>query len=140
MAQRRAPAAQASKKWALSEVIRVKIRGAAKALVVVVTSCVSMIPATTHKEAQSTAQTALATKDGRADIDAHVAEWLKENDVPSVAVAYIQIEKWRGLRCMESRVRESRRLKKPVQRCVSDKANNGGDNTATRVCKKTLVG
>ncbi|MGA8596105.1 MAG: serine hydrolase [Bryobacteraceae bacterium] len=71
--------------------MRVKIRGAAKALAVAVTSCVSMIPATAHKEAQSTAQTvAAATKDGRAEIDAHVAEWLKESDVPSVAMAYIQ--------------------------------------------------
>jgi CubicO group peptidase (beta-lactamase class C family) len=52
-----------------------------------------MIPATAHKEAQSTAQTAPATKDGRAEIDAHVAEWLKESDVPSVAVAYIQDRK-----------------------------------------------
>ncbi len=48
-----------------------------------------MIPATAHKEAQSTA----AAKDGQAEIDAHVAEWLKESDVPSVAVAYIQDRK-----------------------------------------------
>jgi CubicO group peptidase (beta-lactamase class C family) len=52
-----------------------------------------MIPATAHREAQPTAQTAPATKDGRAEIDAHVAEWLKESDVPSVAVAYIQDRK-----------------------------------------------
>jgi len=26
----------------------------------------------------------------RAQIDAHVAEWLKESDIPSVAVAYIK--------------------------------------------------
>ncbi|HEX4230208.1 MAG TPA: serine hydrolase domain-containing protein [Bryobacteraceae bacterium] len=73
--------------------MRVKIRGAAKALVATVTVCVNMIPATAHKEAQSTAQAAAATKDGRAEIDAHVAEWLKESDVPSVAVAYIQDRK-----------------------------------------------
>ncbi|MGA8028618.1 MAG: serine hydrolase domain-containing protein [Bryobacteraceae bacterium] len=73
--------------------MRVKIRGAAKALVVAVTSCISMIPATAHKEAQPTAQAVAATKDGRAEIDAHVAEWLKESDVPSVAVAYIQDRK-----------------------------------------------
>src|ERR1700691_5249418 len=29
-------------------------------------------------------------KDGRAEIDAHAAEWLKESDVPSVAVAFIK--------------------------------------------------
>jgi CubicO group peptidase (beta-lactamase class C family) len=73
--------------------MRVKIRGAAKALVSAVTVCVSMIPATAHKEAQSTAQAAAPTKDGRAEIYAHVAEWLKESDVPSVAVAYIQDRK-----------------------------------------------
>jgi CubicO group peptidase (beta-lactamase class C family) len=73
--------------------MRVKIRGAAKALIVAVTSCVSIIPAAVHKEAQSTAQTVAATNDGRAEIDAHVAEWLKESDVPSVAVAYIQDRK-----------------------------------------------
>jgi CubicO group peptidase (beta-lactamase class C family) len=93
MAQRRAPATHASKKWALSEVMRVKVWGTAKTLVAASTLCVSMIPATAHREAQPTAQTAPATKDGRAEIDAHVAEWLKESDVPSVAVAYIQDRK-----------------------------------------------
>jgi len=73
--------------------MKVKIWGGAKALAVAVTSCVSMIPATAHKDAQSAAQTVAATKDGRAEIDAHVAEWLKESDVPSVAVAYIQDRK-----------------------------------------------
>jgi CubicO group peptidase (beta-lactamase class C family) len=33
---------------------------------------------------------ALPPADARAQIDAHVAEWLKESDVPSVAVAYIK--------------------------------------------------
>lgn len=73
--------------------MRVKIRRDAKMLVVAVASCVSMIPAAAHKDAQSSAQIASAKKDGRAEIDAHVAEWLKENDVPSVAVAYIQDRK-----------------------------------------------
>src|ERR1700751_2355240 len=45
-----------------------------------------------HKE-HSTARTVEATKDGRAEIDAHAAEWLKESDVPSVAVAYIEHRK-----------------------------------------------
>jgi CubicO group peptidase (beta-lactamase class C family) len=69
--------------------MRPKIRRATKALVVAVASCVGIIPATAHKEAQSTAKTAAATKTGRAEIDAHAAEWLKDSDVPSVAVAYI---------------------------------------------------
>lgn len=81
------------RKIAVSDVMRVKIRRAAKALVVAVTLCVSMIPAAVHKEAQSTGQTVPATNDGRAEIDAHVAEWLKDSDVPSVAVAYIQDRK-----------------------------------------------
>ena len=81
--------------------MRVKIRRAAKALLVAVTSCVSMIPATAPEETQSTAQTVAAAKAsaGRREIDAHVAEWLKESDVPSVAVAYIQDRKvaWTGV-------------------------------------------
>jgi CubicO group peptidase (beta-lactamase class C family) len=90
MVRRRTLATQARQKWALSDVMRVKLSGAAKALVAAVTLCVSIISATAHKELQSTAQTAAATRDGRAEIDAHMAEWLKESDVPSVAVAYIQ--------------------------------------------------
>lgn len=70
--------------------MKVKIRGTAKALVVAVASCISMIPAANHKVAQSTAQTVATIRDGRAEIAAHVAEWLKESDVPSLAVAYIQ--------------------------------------------------
>jgi hypothetical protein len=92
-AARRGRHAGSAKKEALSEVMRVKIWGAAKALVIAVTSCVSMIPAAAQKGAHSTAQTVAATKDGRAEIDAHVAEWLKESDVPSIAVAYIQDRK-----------------------------------------------
>jgi CubicO group peptidase (beta-lactamase class C family) len=64
--------------------------GARKALVVAVIGCVSMIPAAGQEKAQSTARTVAAKKDGRAEIDAHAAEWLKESDVPSVAVAFIK--------------------------------------------------
>ena len=64
--------------------------GARKALVVAVIGCVSMIPAAGQEKAQSTARTIAAKKDGRAEIDAHAAEWLRESDVPSVAVAFIQ--------------------------------------------------
>src|SRR5450631_3256119 len=62
----------------------------AKALVVAVIGYVSMIPAAGQEKAQSTARTIAAKKDGRAEIDAHAAEWLKESDVPSVAVAFIK--------------------------------------------------
>ena len=55
--------------------------------------CLSMLPAIAQEKAQSTAQTVVAKKDGRADIDAHAAQWLKESDVPSVAVAYIENRK-----------------------------------------------
>jgi CubicO group peptidase (beta-lactamase class C family) len=60
------------------------------ALVVAVLRCVSMIPAAAQEKAQSTAAGVASRKDGRAEIDAHAAEWLKESDVPSVAVAYIE--------------------------------------------------
>jgi CubicO group peptidase (beta-lactamase class C family) len=49
-----------------------------------------MIPAAGQEKAQSTAGAVAPRKDGRAEIDAHAAEWLKESDVPSVAVAYIE--------------------------------------------------
>ena len=70
--------------------MRLETWGARKALVVAVVGCVSMISPAGQEKAQSTARSVAATKDGRAEIDAHVAEWLKENDVPSVAVAYIE--------------------------------------------------
>ena len=73
--------------------MRLKDWRAAKALIIAVTSCVSMIPATAQKNAQSATPTVAATKDGRAEIDAHVSEWLRESDVPSVAVAYIHDRK-----------------------------------------------
>jgi CubicO group peptidase (beta-lactamase class C family) len=64
--------------------------GARRALVAAVIGCVSLIPAAGQEKAQSTGQTVTAKKNARAEIDAHAAEWLKENDVPSVAVAYIE--------------------------------------------------
>ncbi|MGA2377295.1 MAG: serine hydrolase domain-containing protein [Candidatus Sulfotelmatobacter sp.] len=66
---------------------------ARKALVVAVLGCVSAIPAAGQEKAQSTAGAVAPGKDGRAVIDAHAAEWLKESDVPSVAVAYIEDRK-----------------------------------------------
>src|SRR3984885_1866305 len=67
--------------------------GARKALVVVVMGCLSMILAAGQEKAQSVARTVAAKKDGRAEVDAHVAEWLKASDVPSAAVASIEARK-----------------------------------------------
>ena len=67
--------------------MRREMWGARKALVVAVMGCASMISAPRQSKAQSTIA---AKKDGRAEIDAHAAEWLKESDVPSVAVAYVE--------------------------------------------------
>jgi CubicO group peptidase (beta-lactamase class C family) len=61
-----------------------------KALVVAVMECMGTILAAGQHKQQSTARIVAAKKDGRAEIDAHAAEWLKESDVPSVAVAYIE--------------------------------------------------
>lgn len=64
--------------------------GAGNGLVVAVIACVSMISAIAQEKVQSRAQTLAARKDGRADIDAHATEWLRDGDVPSLAVAYIE--------------------------------------------------
>jgi CubicO group peptidase (beta-lactamase class C family) len=49
-----------------------------------------------QEKAQSSPPTVAAENDGRAEIDAHATEWLKESDVPSLAVAYIEDQrvKW----------------------------------------------
>jgi CubicO group peptidase (beta-lactamase class C family) len=73
--------------------VRAKAWGAGEALVVVVVACVSVIPAETQEKAHSTTPTIATKKAGLADIDAHAAEWLKESDVPSLAVAYIENRK-----------------------------------------------
>jgi CubicO group peptidase (beta-lactamase class C family) len=73
--------------------MRLNACGARKALVVAVMGCMGTIPAAGQHKEQSTARTVAAKKDGRAEIDAHAAEWLKESDVPSVAVAYIEHRK-----------------------------------------------
>jgi len=73
--------------------MRLNGSGARKALVVALMGCMdTSLLAAQHKE-QSTGPTVSAKKDGRAEIDAHAPEWLKENDVPSVAVAYIEDRK-----------------------------------------------
>jgi CubicO group peptidase (beta-lactamase class C family) len=73
--------------------MRLETWRARKALVVAVMGCLSMIQAAGQDKAQSTARTVAAKKDGRAEVDAHAAEWLKESDVPSAAVAYIEDRK-----------------------------------------------
>src|SRR5580658_6828999 len=77
----------------MGRVMRLETWGAGKVLVVAVVGWVTMIPAAGQQKAQSAARTLAAKKDGRAEIDAHAAEWLKESDVPSVAVAYIEDRK-----------------------------------------------
>jgi CubicO group peptidase (beta-lactamase class C family) len=74
-------------------VMRLETWGAGKVLVVAVMGWVSMIPAAGQQKTESAARTLAAKKDGRAEIDAHAAEWLKQSDVPSVAVAYIEDRK-----------------------------------------------
>lgn len=49
-----------------------------------------MTPARAQQKAQSAPQAAAATKDARSYINAHAGEWLRESDVPSVAVAFIE--------------------------------------------------
>jgi CubicO group peptidase (beta-lactamase class C family) len=89
----RGPPRRFSKKSALNEIMKARKWLAAKALVVAVTSCLSMIPAMAHRKAQSTARSVPTLEGGRAEFNAHVSEWLKESDVPSVAVAYIRDRK-----------------------------------------------
>jgi CubicO group peptidase (beta-lactamase class C family) len=86
--------------------------------------CLSMLPAMAQEKAQSTAATVVAKKAGRADIDAHAAQWLKESDVPSVAVAYIENRKiaWTavygeqspGVRATEKTLYNVASLTKPI--------------------------
>jgi CubicO group peptidase (beta-lactamase class C family) len=66
---------------------------AAHAVLIAAACSASVMLAIAHNEAQSTRETNTAAKSGRGEIDAHVAEWLKESDVPSVAVAYIEDRK-----------------------------------------------
>src|SRR6202167_3172910 len=66
---------------------------ARKTLVVAAMGCMGTIPAAAPHRQQSTARTVAAKKDGHAEIAAHAAEWLKQSDVPSVAVAYIEDRK-----------------------------------------------
>lgn len=70
--------------------MRLNVCGAGKVLAVAVMGCMGATLAAGQRMAQSTAPTGAAKENGRAAIGAHAAEWLKESDVPSVAVAYIR--------------------------------------------------
>jgi hypothetical protein len=59
-------------------------------LVVAIIAFISMTPALAQEKTSSTAPTVSAKKDGRAYIDAHATEWLRDSDVPSMAMAYIR--------------------------------------------------
>ena len=61
-----------------------------KALVLGVVGCLGVMGAARQANPQATAVGIAAPADARAQIDAQVAEWLKESDVPSVAVAYVK--------------------------------------------------
>jgi CubicO group peptidase (beta-lactamase class C family) len=68
---------------------RKRLCGAGR-LVIAIMGCISMIPALSQEKLNSTAQAVFEKKVGRADIDAHATQWLRDSDVPSLAVAYIE--------------------------------------------------
>lgn len=70
--------------------MRTEIDALRKVLVLGVVGCLGVLWAAGQAKPQTTAVGVAAPADARAQIDAHVAEWLKESDVPSVAVAYIK--------------------------------------------------
>ncbi len=78
------------KKWGIVQFMRYAIKRATQVLVLSVVGCLGVIQAAGQGKPPSPAQSAEAAKGGRAEIDAHAAQWLKESDVPSVAVAYIK--------------------------------------------------
>ena len=70
--------------------MRLDACGARKVLAVALMGWMGTIVAAGQHKEQFTASAVAAKKDGRSEIDAHAAEWLKESDVPSVAVAFIK--------------------------------------------------
>lgn len=66
------------------------MRRAVSTLLVAAIASISMIPVSAQDSPKPTAETVAAKKNARADIDARAAEWLKDSDVPSLAVAYIE--------------------------------------------------
>ena len=74
----------------MSGMMRLDVYRARKVLVIAVMGCMGTYLAAGQHKGQFTAPTVTAKANGRAQIDAHAAEWLKQSDVPSVAVAYIE--------------------------------------------------
>jgi CubicO group peptidase (beta-lactamase class C family) len=72
------------------EMMRLNVYRARKVLVIAVMGCMGTNLAAGQHKGRFTAPTVAAKGNGRAEIDAHAAEWLKQSDVPSVAVAYIE--------------------------------------------------
>jgi CubicO group peptidase (beta-lactamase class C family) len=73
--------------------MKVNAGNAKYGLLAVIAVCIGTVLAAGNQKDQSTVQASAAKKDGRDEIAAHAAEWLKESDVPSVAVAYIKDRK-----------------------------------------------
>ncbi len=69
--------------------MRYAIKRATQVLVLSVFGCLGVIQAAGQGKPPSPTQSGEA-KSGRGQIDAHAAQWLKDSDVPSVAVAYIK--------------------------------------------------
>ena len=61
-----------------------------RALLIGVIECLGMVWAVGHEKPHTAAPSPAAKNDVRAEIDAHAAQWLKDSDVPSYAVAYIE--------------------------------------------------
>ena len=70
--------------------MRTGIDAVRKALVLGVVGCLGVMWAVGQANPQATAVGIRVPTDARAQIDTHVAAWLKESNVPSVAVAYIK--------------------------------------------------
>jgi CubicO group peptidase (beta-lactamase class C family) len=70
--------------------MRNEILRAGRLFVLVVIGCLGVVRVAGQDKTQGTASAGVLPKDRRAEIDTHAAEWLKESDVPSMAVAYIE--------------------------------------------------
>ena len=70
--------------------MRTEINAVRKAVVFGVVACLGVMWAAGLAKPQTAALGVRAPADAREQIDAQVAEWLKESDVPSVAVAYVK--------------------------------------------------
>jgi CubicO group peptidase (beta-lactamase class C family) len=95
MAGQRPSAVQGNRQFTIGKMgtggmMRINVSGGVKVLAVAVMGCMSATLAAGQNMERSTASIVAAKENGRAQIAAHAAEWLKESDVPSMAVAYIK--------------------------------------------------